>query len=31
MTHISQTEVDNLVAGTYSDTIIVTLTPKDNL
>jgi hypothetical protein len=31
MTHISQTEVDNLVAENYSDTIIVTLTPKDTL
>ncbi len=31
MTHISQTEVDNLVAENYSDTIIVNLTPKDTL
>jgi hypothetical protein len=31
MTHISQTEVDNLVAENYSDTIIVNLTLKDTL
>lgn len=29
VTHISQTEVDNLIAGNYSDTITVQLTPKD--